>query len=498
MTLQTKLVISLTALLLAVIAVLGVVASRAVESILVAQVDRTLLSIGSRSPLPEPGSFFPQPPVGRTDQVPIETQPNEPGFVPPDFDPTGDRPFLRSIAEVWVAADGALVLSRASGFADDPDPLPDISDIEPDAGLVFLDSVDGTLRYRANAVSLPDGSIVLYAAPLREVATATDSLVNALLLGGGGVLLLGAAATRWTVRRATRPVDEMVETAEAIAAGDLTRRVSDLNTTTELGRLSSALNEMLAHIEQAVGAERAGQERLRQFVADASHELRTPIAAISGYSELRQKGALDTVEAEENAWSRIDSESRRMGKLVEELLTLTRLGQGQPLQIQEFDLIRVVRDAALDHAAIDPTRPVEVTGPDRVVMWGDAERLHQVMSSLLSNVRVHTPEGTAVQIDVNTELGSAEVVVSDDGPGIPEEAVERIFDRFYRADPSRSRQSGGSGLGLAIVRAIVEAHGGTVAASSVAGGGAAVTFTIPLAQRRRGDPGVPGAGEQAG
>lgn len=480
MTLQTKLVISLTGLLLAVIAALGVVASRSVENILVAQVDRTLLSIGTRSPRPEPDTFSPQLPVGAPDLGAPDTRPDDPALTPLDFDPAADSPFLRSFAELWVTADGEVVRSQASGFADDPDPLPDISELDPGAGLEFLDSVDGTLRYRANAISLPDGSMIVYAAPLQEVATATASLVKALLLAGGGVLLLGAAGTWWTVRRAVHPVDEMVDTAESIAAGDLTRRVPKLNTTTELGRLGTALNEMLTHIEEAVGAERAGRERLRQFVADASHELRTPITAISGYTELRRQGALNSVDAEENAWSRIEAESARMGSLVEELLTLARLGEGQPLEIDQVDVMQVVRDAAADHAAIDPLRPVDVRGPDQVMMCGDAERLHQVVSNLLANVRVHTPEGTAVHVDVRPHDSAVELVVTDDGPGIPEKALGKVFDRFYRADPSRSRRSGGSGLGLSIVRAIVEAHGGTVAASNPEGGGSRVTVTIPL------------------
>lgn len=472
MTLQTKLVISITVLLLVVIAAVGVVASRSIETILVTQTDRTLLSIGTRSPRPEPEFSSPGP---------------DDGPPAPEPDTQEDRdPFLRPFAEVLIGSDGTVIRAEPSGFADAPDPLPDVAELDEDSGLVFVDSVDGTLRYRANIVALGDGSEVVYAAPLRDVATATSSLVRALLLAGGGVLLLGAAATWWTVRRAIRPVDEMVDTAESIAAGDLTSRVPDLATTTELARLGAALNEMLAHIEQAIGGERAGRERLRQFVADASHELRTPITAISGYAELHRQGALDTPEAEDNAWGRIEAESKRMGKLVEELLTLTRLGQSQPLDIEEVDLAQVARDAAADHAAIDPQRPIELHAPERVMLEGDVERLHQVVSSLLANVRVHTPEGTSVVIDVETEGETVELTVADDGPGIPADALGRVFDRFYRADPSRSRRSGGSGLGLAIVRAIVEAHGGTVDVANNDGAGVRFSITLPRFQHPEG------------
>jgi two-component system OmpR family sensor kinase len=238
---------------------------------------------------------------------------------------------------------------------------------------------------------------------------------------------------------------------------------------------------MLAHIEGAVEAERQVQERLRRFVADASHELRTPITAIAGYAELRRKGGLAEAEAEANAWSRIEGESRRMSSLVAELLTLARLDTTEPLATGEVDLAEIARTAAADHAAIDPLRPIELTGEDTALVPGDGGRLHQVVSNLLANVRTHTPEGTHVTIDVARRNGKVQLSVADDGPGIPEASLPHVFDRFYRADPSRSRRSGGSGLGLAIVQAIVEAHGGTVAAANAGDGGARISVTLPAA-----------------
>ncbi|MCB2224941.1 MAG: HAMP domain-containing histidine kinase [Actinobacteria bacterium] len=457
MSLQTRLVAAITIVLLAVIVAAGVVAGRSIESILVAQTDRTLSSFLNRGPIPQ----------GGPDRRDAETG--------------ADEPFLRPMAELHVASDGTVVLARPSGFADDPDPLPDVSGLEPESELVFLDAEDGSLRYRAKAIWFPDGSSIVVASPLRDVATATASLIRALLLAGGGLLLLGGAATWWTVRRATRPVDQMVETAETIAGGDLTSRVPETATTTELARLGTALNEMLAHIEDAVDAERMGQERLRRFVADASHELRTPVAAISGYAQLRRAGGLAADGAEDDAWGRIESESRRMGLLIEELLTLARLGRGEPLDTGLLDLAGVARDAAADHAAIDPSRPVEVVAPDEAVVEGDRQRLHQVVSALLSNVRVHTPGGTRVTVTLEAGAGEARLCVADDGPGIPDDALPHVFERFYRADPSRSRRSGGSGLGLAIVEAIVDAHGGRVDAGNRDGGGAGVTIVLPLA-----------------
>jgi two-component system OmpR family sensor kinase len=255
--------------------------------------------------------------------------------------------------------------------------------------------------------------------------------------------------------------------------------VPDLDPGTELGRLGLSLNEMLAHLEEAVETERDAKERLRQFVADASHELRTPLATIAGYAELRSKGGLPTEEDQAKAWSRIESESRRMGMLIEDLLILTRLGQSQPLRIGPVDVAQIARDASADHAAIDPLRPVDVESPDEVVLQADEERLTQVITSLLANVRVHTPEGTETTVVVLDGPDTVMIEVTDDGPGIPDAALDQVFERFYRADPSRSRKSGGAGLGLSIVHAIVGAHDGTVTATRTDAGGTRITIELP-------------------
>lgn len=449
MSLRTKLVISFTFLLLLVIVTVGLIATRSVESILVAQIDRTLAGFVGRGPGPGP---HPEPP---------------------------DDEFYRPIAEVLADAQGTVLESRPSGFSDDPDPLPDVSDLAGKEGTVNLPSVDGSLEYRAVIGELPDDARLVTAAPLTQVDAAGDELLRTVALAGFVILLLGAAATWWTVKKAMEPVEQMVETAEAIASGDLSRRVPDLEPGTELGRLGVSLNEMLSHIEHAVEIEREGQERLRQFIADASHELRTPVTAIVGYAELRRGGGLATPEDEDKAWSRIESEGNRMGLLVEDLLTLARLGTGKPLHLAEVDVARVARNAAADHRVIDAERPVIVTGPESVMLRADEERLHQVITSLLSNVRIHTPPWTAVVVDIVDREEAVVVDVADNGVGFPEAGLPHVFDRFYRADPSRSRRSGGSGLGLAIVEAIVTAHVGTVTASNVEGSGARVTITLP-------------------
>jgi two-component system OmpR family sensor kinase len=453
MTLSTKLVISFIVLLLAAITVVGVVASRSVEEILIGQIDDMLTGFADRGPGPGGG-----------------------GDGPP---PRDEEPFFNPFAEILIAQDGSIAFAKPSGFADDPDPLPDVTGLDGTEGLTNLESVDGSLEYRAHVSTIRNDAVAVRAAPLDEVADATASLVRTLLLAGGLVLAVGATATWWTVKRAMRPVDEMVDTAEAIAGGDLTRRVPEGDANTELGRLGASLNEMLASLEHAVTSEQDSQERLRRFVADASHELRTPVTAISGYAELRRKGGLETHDAENRAWARVESESARMAALVEDLIMLARLGEGQPLVRESVDLAEIARDAATDHAAIDPERPVIVEAPESVLMEGDIQRLHQIVSNLLANVRVHTPPGTLTSILVEDQGAWAVLVVVDDGPGIPEASLDRVFQRFHRADPSRSRRSGGTGLGLSIVEAIVEAHGGTVDAGNDPGGGARFTVRLP-------------------
>lgn len=451
MSLRTRLVVSTTALLLVVIAAVGLAASRSVRAILLDQVDGSLVAIAERR-----------------------------GFPRPDTEPSAsDAIVFRSIAEVHVSASGQLVYSRPSGYIDDPDELPDLGGVERAEGLGYVPSVDGAVQYRTYLDIRRDGSLSFYAAPMTPVTLAISSLVARLVTTGGLVLLVGAAATWLTVRSATRPVDEMIEAAAAIADGDLARRVPDLDPSTELGQLSVALNKMLIKIEEGVTAERAARERLRQFVADASHELRTPLTTIIGYAELRGRSGEAFTEVEEQAWERIESESRRMARLTEDLLTLARLGHAQELEHAAVDLVAVGRGLVDDHQTVDPQRPIDLVAPDAMVVEGDAERLHQVLSNLIANTRVHTPPGTRVEVRIDGDDRVATMTVTDTGPGIPADSLDSVFERFYRADKSRARQSGGSGLGLAIVRAIVDAHGGTVTAGNAPGGGAQFTVELP-------------------
>lgn len=450
MSLRARLVASMTVLLLVVIAAVGVAATRSVRGILVDQVDGSLVTVASRRGFPKPGT-----------------------------EPHTETVFFRSIAEIHMTSSGTLVLSRPSGFTDDPDELPDLGSLPLEEGFSYVGSVDGSVRYRTFLDVRPDRSVSVYAIPMATVDQAIATLINRMLAAGALVLLAGGAATWWAVSRAMRPVDEMIEVAAAIAGGDLSRRVPELDTATELGRLSTALNQMLVNIEGVMTSELEARERLRQFIADASHELRTPLTTVIGYAELRSRGGLDDPEVESQAWERIESESRRMARITEDLLTLARLGQSQELQRTEVDLVEVARGLVEDHRAVDTDRTIELDAPDDLIINGDPGRLHQVLGNLLSNARVHTPPGTRIVIRLSAGPRGATVVVADTGPGIPPEALDAVFDRFYRTDKSRARKSGGSGLGLAIVRAIVEAHGGTVSVENAPHGGAQFTVNLP-------------------
>jgi two-component system, OmpR family, sensor kinase len=282
------------------------------------------------------------------------------------------------------------------------------------------------------------------------------------------------------VRLSLRPLTAIGETAAAIAAGDLSRRVERAEPRTEVGRLGLALNAMLGRIESAFNAQAASEQRLRRFVADASHELRTPLAAVRAYAELFSRGGAQRPEDLERSMRGISGESERMTVLVDDLLLLARLDEGRPLEREPVRLERVVEDAVDTARTVDPDRPISLALEPAPVI-GDQARLRQIIDNLLSNVRAHTPARAPVEVLVSNSNGSAVIAVVDSGPGLTHGDAERVFRRFYRADESRSRASGGVGLGLAIVAAVAEAHGGTVAAASDHGQGATFTVTLPLA-----------------
>ena len=370
--------------------------------------------------------------------------------------------------------------------------VPDLTGAQADArhGEPFTvpSSMDGS-PWRAVAYSFPtadggNGSIVV-ALPLGDIENTVQHMTQVLVLSGTGILLLGAAAGFWAVRRSLKPLREIEVTAAAIAAGDLSQRVPAADRHTEVGRLSAALNGMLTQIEHAFGVRTASEARMRRFVADASHELRTPLATIRGYGELYRMGALTTTDQVDDTMDRIESSATRMGALVEDLLALARMDDGRPMRLAPVDLTVLAADAVSDLHALDPSRqvrlePLRAGEPGGVCeVLGEESRLRQVLANLVGNAVTHTPPGTAVEIAVGRDAGSCVLEVRDHGPGIDPEHAARVFERFYRVDASRGRDSGGAGLGMAIVAAIVQAHHGSVTLEQTPGGGTTVRVTLP-------------------
>jgi two-component system OmpR family sensor kinase len=335
--------------------------------------------------------------------------------------------------------------------------------------------------FRAVAFHLRDNErdVLFIAVSLRDTATTFRKVVYVEGAATLAVLLALLLVAWFVLHLGVRPLDQMAETAEAIAAGDLSRRVARAENQTEVGRLGLALNMMLSEIEDAFGERAASEERLRRFIADASHELRTPLTSIRGYAELWRQGGLRDEKDLADAMLRVEKEAARMGVLVDELLLLARLDQGRPLESVPVDLARLTRDAVADAQAVEPDRPIATDIPDHLVVPGDELRLTQLVANLMANARVHTPAGTPVRVRVGAAGARAFVEVEDDGPGLGPEP-DRVFERFYRTDPARARASGGVGLGLSIVAAVSDAHGGRATASASPSGGALIRVELPL------------------
>lgn len=348
-------------------------------------------------------------------------------------------------------------------------------------------------EYRVLATSLgPEQGTFSVAIPLTDLRATQARMLRVEL--AVTLLVVGAvvALALWLIRVAMRPLEDMGATAEAIAAGDLTRRVTPDDDRTEVGRLGASLNTMLTQIEAAFEERRASEARLRRFVGDASHELRTPLTSIRGYAELFRRGASDRPEDLERSMARIEAEAARMGVLVDDLLLLARLDQGRPLERDLVDLATIATDAVDAAAAADPGRALDLETAGPVVVRGDAGRLRQVVDNLLENARVHTPEGTPTHVRVVHDGTEVALTVADEGPGISPELADSVFERFTRGDEARSRETGGAGLGLAIVAAIVDAHGGAVRVLTD-GPGATVEVRLPAgADPYQSD--MPGAG----
>ena len=402
--------------------------------------------------------------------------------MPPIEGPNPARPptnfYVRGIdpdGRVWMA-----VNDRAA------EPLlPADNDVGPVP--VTVGSIDhSTVVWRAMTVRGLGGELTTVAIDLSDVQSTVRSLIYAQVGIGAAVLLVLGVAGFAVVRRSLRPLVEVEQTAAAIAAGQLDRRVPERDPRTEVGRLSLALNGMLAQIQRAVASSessaehaRSSEDRMRRFITDASHELRTPLTTIRGFAELYRQGAATDVEM---LMSRIESESSRMGLLVEDLLLLARLDAQRPLERRRVDLLALATDAVHDAQSIAPKREITMEvfdGPGTPEVLGDEARLRQVLGNLVANALQHTPETAGVTVRVGTDRDNAVLEVCDEGPGMTSQDAHRVFERFYRTDSSRARSSGGTGLGLSIVDSLVYAHGGTVTVTTAPGQGCRFKVNLP-------------------
>ncbi len=413
----------------------------------------------------------------------------EPGAVPPGAGGPGpDSQLPPGTFGQLRGADGEVINHVSFSFGGEAEPLPQIptdikvGTVESISPTTVGERGGGSEQFRAAAVAVGEsGAVSVVAVPLGSTNATLSHLALIELVVSAAILLALGTASWWLIGLGLRPLRRMGEVAGQIAAGDLSRRVEPDDDRTEVGRLGRSLNVMLHQIETAFAEREAGERRLRRFLADASHELRTPLAAIRGYSELYRIGAARDPAEIERAMHRIESESARMGGLVDDLLTLARADEVREPAREPLDLRELLEDARDDALAAAPERQVSLTAAGPVAIEADGDALRRVFANLLRNAIVHTPTATPIEISLEVDDEWATISVRDHGPGLPAGDANAVFGRFWRASASRGRDDGGAGLGLAIVAALASAHGGDVSASNPPGGGALFTVRLPLA-----------------
>ncbi|WP_376752386.1 sensor histidine kinase [Corynebacterium flavescens] len=353
---------------------------------------------------------------------------------------------------------------------------PDASNLYIGAGPTTVGSLENDRQWRAVATE-ENGVITVVAKDLTTENAILKGLAVVQVLIVALVLAVIAAAGYWFIRRALRPLRVVEKTASDIAAGDLDKRVPEWPLHTEVGQLSAALNVMLGQLQQSVISAQDKEEQMRRFVGDASHELRTPLTSLRGYTELYRSGATSDVDM---VFSKIDSESKRMSLLVEDLLALTR-AEGSRLDKRRVDMLELSLSAGSSARAAFPNREITVVNDTQSipVVEGDPDRLHQILLNLITNGLRHGGPQAKVTLRLRKEGGDVLIDVRDDGKGMSAQDAAHIFERFYRADSSRTRDTGGSGLGLAIVKSLVEQHGGSISVTSKPGEGSTFTVRLP-------------------
>ncbi|MQM24769.1 sensor histidine kinase [Glycomyces albidus] len=462
MAIRTKIAAAMAVLLIVAVAVIGFVTVQTVSNHLINQVDQKL--------------------KGLIDQGGIRSDPG--------YGAAGSIPY-NEFAIIIFDESGELLGGQPAGYKDAPYPLPDVSSPPTESGYFTVRSVDGQMTYRvatlvdveAQVNGVTDIYTIVIATSIDDVEATISTLTRTVVITGLVVAGLGILAAWIITRRGLRVVDRMVTDAETVASGHLQHRIAVADPRTEMGRLSLALNRMVSRLTDAITQRDRQHERLRQFVADAGHELRTPLTAIGGYVQLYQNGAAAQGEKLDRAMDRIGSENARLAKLVDDLMVLSRLDEEVGGDRELVELTQLAQDAVDDAEVADPTHPVGLTAGGPITVVANEGQLRQVLVNLLTNARVHTPAGTAIDVSVAAaDDGWAVLRVADHGPGIPPEHRQKVFDRFYRADPSRSRATGGSGLGLSIVSSIVAAHGGRIRLDSEEGKGTSVEVRLPVAR----------------
>ena len=456
----------------------GVVAQKQIESFLIHQIDDQLINVGS-------GAL---PRVNLAGIVDDDEYQERRGRPERDDDDVPQTPLDRvptSTSLTLLDGNGAVVggiggdLNRVSvrDYIAGYTPT-EVAEFE---GRPFTIKAKGE-NFRVLALPLPSnlGSVAI-AQSLDDVDRTLSRLQWLFFLIGFVIVGLIALASRTMIKVGLKPLSDVEDTAEKIAGGDLSARLPDAKPTTEVGRLTTSLNTMLARIEESFTVRKTSEDKLRRFVADASHELRTPLTAIRGFAELHRQGAVAGEEDTKQLLARIEGESLRMGSLVEDLLLLARLDQAREMEHLPVDIAKTTRDAVASAQVAGPGHPISLVGDlDELYTLGDQHRIHQVIANLLANARTHTPVGTPITVSIAQSSDGVRIAVADAGPGLSAEDQKRIFERFYRADSSRVRIEGeGSGLGLSIVDAVMKAHGGTVSVNSEIGKGSTFTLFFP-------------------
>jgi two-component system, OmpR family, sensor kinase len=476
--LSVRIMAAATVLVMVTLAVMGAVGTAMLRSYLFGRVDQQLLAfVGSTRRGRPPGSH----PGGR---VPQELAP---GKLPPAGAPQLPSLFLVE----QIAANGRVQTISGSVRGAAPPQVPGAQLRHPGDPFTAAAAHDPGHSWRVLVLAIRGGRHLVVAYNLDALNSTVTKLDAADAAAGAVAILILAAIGLPVIRFSLNPLARIEDTAEAIAAGDLSRRIDRPAAGTEVGRLAAALNTMLGRIEAAYRAREEGEahardseDRMRRFVADASHELRTPLTSVRGLAEFGlQQGEAASREELTRLMTRIQQEAARMGLLVDDLLLLAQFDEGRPLHRQPVDLSSVAAEAVLVARAVPNGHLVALDAvPDPVIVSADSARLRQVIDNLIGNALQHTPPGTLVTVSVDCVPGYGQLTVADNGPGLTCEQASRVFERFYRADDARSRARGGTGLGLSIAAALVDAHEGTITVDPRPPGvGAAFRVRLPLA-----------------